>query len=168
MVRILPKTITEDEFLSLVKATDNNELKLAMTLGFYQCMRASEILDLKQDNIDLKRGFIHILQAKGKKDRDIPIMRPVKKGLKHLPINLIYRTYLRKIKRLAKEVLDKEITSHTFRHSGATFYLNKKRVDIRIIQNLLGHSRIDTTQIYTHVTPESQKEIFDKIWEEKE
>lgn len=166
MARKLPKTISEEEFISMVKETNDNKLKLGMMLGFYQCMRVSEVLSLTKENVDLKRGFVHIIQAKGSKDRDIPIMKPIRKGLKHLPVDLKYRTYLRKIKRLAKEVIGKDIGTHTFRHSGSTFYLNKKRIDIRILQGLLGHSRLDTTLIYTHITPESQKEIFDKVWEE--
>jgi len=50
------------------------------------------------------------------------------------------------------------------RHSGATFYLNDKNVDIRHIQLLLGHSQLNTTQIYTHVSPKNLKDKFDGVW----
>ena len=83
-MRVLPSTISESEFLEGIKKVKRPKLKLAFYLGFYQCMRVSEIVNLKPENINMNTGFIHIKQAKGNKDRDIPIMPPVKHGLRHL------------------------------------------------------------------------------------
>jgi len=173
MARILPKTISHDEFLKIIKAEKRKDFKLAFILGFYQAMRISEIKALRPEDVDQERGFIHLIQAKGNKDRDVPLMLPVRQALrwgkKFLPFKFSIRTLQRAIKRAGIDVLDKDIHFHTLRHSGSTFYLNEgingKKADIRQIQGLLGHSRIDTTMIYTHVTPDSLKKVFDSIFE---
>ena len=170
MGRRLPKTISQEEFLQLVagvKHTDKDKvkkIKAAFVLGFYQCMRISEVLDLKQEHIDKSRGFLHLLQAKGNKDRDIPIQKPIIKFLKHIPIGIPKRTLQRILTETAQRVLGKHLTFHHLRHSGATFYLNSG-LDIRHLQALLGHARIGTTEIYTHVTSTGLKKITDKLWE---
>ena len=163
-----PKTITEKELLKIVKATKPKKYKLAFMLGFYQCLRVSEVVKLLPEHVDKERGYLHLLQAKGAKDRDIPIAPPVLKGLKHLPISCSVRTLQRQIKELAKKVLGKDIHFHTLRHSGATFCLNILKMDIRHVQFMLGHSRITTTEIYTHVTPEAQKRRFEEAWGERD
>ena len=154
----IPKTITESEFLEKLKGVQDKKLKLAFMLGFYQGMRVSEVVNLKLENIDKERGFIHIIAGKGNKDRDIPIMSPVKAGLKYLPLDIGVR-WLQKL-----SIRYFGVKFHTFRHSGATFYLNEKKIDIRQIQQLLGHSRLDTTQIYTHVNPSQLKTAFEEAW----
>ena len=158
-MRKLPKTISETEFLEGMKAVSSPKRKIAFYLGFYQCMRISEVVKLKTANIDLNRGFIHIIAGKGNKDRDIPIAEPVKKGLKHIPVDVKERQLQLDIKKIFPE-----LHFHSLRHSGATFYLNEKNMDIRTIQQLLGHSRLDTTQIYTHVTSKDLKKKFDDAW----
>jgi len=166
MVKKLPKTISEKEFKLIIKEVKDKKLKLAFMLGFYQCMRVSEITKLKPIDVDLDGNLLHILDAKGGKDRNIPIMPPVKRGLKHLPIGLSDRTLQRQIKSWALKVISKDIHFHTLRHSGATFYLNDKKRDIRHIQVLLGHSRLSTTQIYTHVSPKALAKAFgEEIWD---
>lgn len=159
MSRKIPTTITEDEFMQGLKKVSNIKLKLAFMLGFYQCMRVSEVMKLRPEDVNLNTGFIHIKQAKGSKDRSVPIMQPVRRGLKHLPIGLSKRSLQRHIKKYWPN-----LKFHSLRHSGATFYLNEKDIDIRFIQQLLGHSRLDTTQIYTHVAPKQLKNRFDDIW----
>src|SRR3989338_5258920 len=154
----LPKTISESEFLEGTKKLKDNKHKIAFMLGFYQGMRVSEVVNLLPENIDRERGFIHIKEAKGNKDRDVPIMPPVLSGLKHIPIGIGIR-WLQKLSQRHYGV-----NFHTFRHSGATFYLNDKKVDIRQIQQLLGHSRLDTTQIYTHINPTQLKNAFEEVW----
>lgn len=171
----IPTTISEEQFLEGISRIDEqikncpsaNEAtrtslkkhKLAFMLGFYQCMRVSEVAALQPANVDKDRGFLHILAAKGQKDRDVPIMPPVVKGLAYLPIGIGVRGLQKACKRVWPE-----LHFHSLRHSGATFYLNVKKVDIRLIQQLLGHSRLDTTQIYTHVTPDNLKSGFEDAW----
>lgn len=160
-IKRLPKTISEEEFIEKIKDIKKPKVKLALMLGFYQCMRVSEVAKLQNKDVDKNRGFLHIIEAKGKKDRDVPIMKPVQKGLKHLPIGRDIRT----LQRWCKQYFP-EHHFHTLRHSGATFYLHKKKVSIRTIQQLLGHSNLSTTQIYTHITPTDMKEQFDEVWKE--
>jgi len=160
-MRKLPDTVSKAEIDLLIKHTRLIHHKLAYLLGFYQCLRISEVVGLEAINIDSQRGFIHIKQGKGNKDRDIPIMPELKHYLRYVPIKVGVRALERSIKRIGLKVLKKDIHFHTLRHSGATYYLNKRGIDIRNIQTLLGHSRLDTTQIYTHVTPESLKKAFE-------
>jgi len=157
----IPKTISEKEFLDGVKKVPKNrkDIKLAFMLGFYQCLRISEVCNLKPEHVDKDRGFLHILNAKGGKDRDVPIMKPVWAGLKYLPVEIGHRALQKQVKKYWPDH-----HFHSFRHSGASYYLNSKKVDIRAIQQLLGHSRLDTTMIYTHVTPDDLKERFAGLW----
>ena len=163
-MRKLPKTITEKELLKVVKATKSKKYKLAFMLGFYQCLRVSEVVKLLPEHVDKERGYLHLLQAKGAKDRDVPIAPPVLKGLKYLPISCSVRTLQRQLKEIAKKVLDVDIHFHTLRHSGATFCINVLKIDVRHVQFMLGHARITTTEIYTHITPEAHKKRFDEAW----
>jgi len=155
----LPKTISEVEFIDTIKKVKNTKHKLAFMLGFYQCMRVSEIVNLKPTDIDKDRGFIHIIAGKGNKDRDIPITPIVRKGLRNLPINLTRQALHNAMKKYFPGH-----HFHTLRHSGATFYLNEKKMGLRQLQQLLGHSRLDTTTIYTHITPENLKKSMEELW----
>jgi integrase len=159
-MRKIPDTITEEEFLKVLLATKKPHHKLAYVLGFYQAMRISEVLNLKPEDIDLGRKLIKIKEAKGMKDRNIPISPNAIKGLKHLPIKCGRRALQYAFKRKAKEVLGKDLHFHTLRHSGATYYFNIKKWDIRAIQVFLGHSKLDTTSIYTHVNPENLTKLM--------
>lgn len=153
-MRKIPDTITEEELLKVLKATKKNHHKLAYALGFWQAMRISEIVNLRKENIDLGRNLVIIKEAKGKKDRNIPIAPETRRYLKHLPMKCGIRALEIAFKKICKKVLDKDMKFHGLRHSGATHYLNVKGWNIRIVQQFLGHSRLDTTQIYTHVSPQ--------------
>ena len=162
-MRRIPVTISEDEFQLLIKNTKNKQHKLAFMLGFYQCMRVSEVVKLLPINIDIGRRLISIKEAKGQKDRNIPISPEIQAGLKYLPVGIGIRALQIAFKNKAKKVLEKDLHFHTLRHSGATHYLNNKKWSIRHIQVFLGHSRIDTTLIYTHINPE---DLVNKMWEQ--
>lgn len=161
MKRRIPDTITEEEFVKILKATKKDSHRLAFLLGFYQAMRVSEVVNLLPENIEFDQKLIKIKQAKGKKDRHIPIIQPlilgsqeVLRALKKLPVSCGVRALEIAIKNYGKKVLGKDIYFHTLRHSGATWLLNKKKWDVRQVQRFLGHSKIQTTEIYTHVSPE--------------
>jgi len=123
-LRKLPKTISHNEFLEIlkgikekeVKGIHKNKIKLAFMLGFYQCLRVGEVPKLLPDDVDMERGMLHIRQAKGQKDRDVPIMPPVLRGLRKLPIECSVRTLQRAIKRVSMRVIGKDIHFHTLRH----------------------------------------------------
>lgn len=164
MAFVIPETITEEELIRILKAIEKPKLRLAFVLGFYACMRVSEVIKLREEHIDRGQRIIRIKSAKGQKDRNIPIPPQALRGLRELPINCTARLLQMRIKEYGKKVLKKDIHFHTLRHSGATYYLNKKKWSTRQVQQLLGHSRIVTTEIYTHVTP---ADLVDQMWEEK-
>lgn len=163
MSRKIPITITEKEFGQIVKAEKNQKKKLAYVLGFYQCMRISEVIKLQPSDIDYQRRLINIKQAKGNKDRNVPLAPECLKGIKHLPMNMSIRTLQRNFKNLAFKVIGKDVHFHTLRHSGATFYLSVKKWNLRQVQFFLGHADVSTTQIYTHVNP---TEMVNLMWGE--
>ncbi len=156
----LPEIINETDFINIIKKVQDKKLKLAFMLGFYEGMRVSEVIKLQLEDVDRVSGFLHIKNAKGGKDRQIPIMPPVEQGLKHLPMKI----GIRQLQKRFKQHFPSNLHFHSLRHSGASYYLNDKKVGIRSIQQLLGHSRLDTTQIYTHINPQQLKEDFTKIW----
>jgi len=160
---VLPDTIKEEELIELVKKTKLKNQRTAFILGFYQCMRVSEVANLQKEDIDFNGGFIRIKQGKGSKDRDIPIMKETRRFLQNVPVGIGKRGLQKALKIASKKILNKDIHFHTLRHSGATHYLNVKKVDIRFIQALLGHAQLSTTQIYTHVNPQSLRDAFDGL-----
>ena len=148
-------------------------------LLFATGMRISELCNLKVTDIDLKTGIIKVF-GKGSKERIIQICNPDIKSLlkkyrklyvnrieddKSFFINRLGQTISTQSVRLMlrqyvqKSSVPKNITPHTFRHTFATLLL-EENVDIRYIQSMLGHSSINTTQIYTHINTESQKKIL--------
>lgn len=159
---VIPKTITEEELIKILKTIRNNKIRLAFALGFYECMRVSEVVNLKPENINKDLKLIEIKQSKGSKDRNIPIAPEIMKGLKHLPVGCSIRTLQRQFKNKCKEVLEKDCHFHTLRHSGVTYYLVKKRWSSLEVQRMAGHSKITTTQIYTHINP---VDLVDRMWE---
>lgn len=159
-MRKIPETISEEELIKILNATKKAHHKLAYALGFYQAMRVSEVIKLKPEDIDFGRKLIKIKEAKGKKDRNIPISPNIIRGLKNLPIGCKARALQVAFKLKAKEVLGRDLHFHTLRHSGATYYFNIKKWDIRAIQVFLGHSKLDTTSIYTHVNPENLTKLM--------
>ena len=162
----LPEIITEKELQEILKVTKKQTHKLAFALGFYQCMRVSEVANLKPENINKGQKLILIKQAKGKKDRNIPIAPEVIKGLKHLPVGVGVRALQKSFKKYLKIALDREdLHFHSLRHSGITHYLTKKKWSSLEVQRLAGHSKITTTEIYTHISPEN---LVSRMWGEEE
>ena len=153
----IPETITEQEFSEILKDKKlKGHHKLAFALGFYNCLRISEIVNLKQENIDWNRKLLLIKEAKGKKDRNIPISISIPKRLtdKYIPIKCGVRALEIIFKKKSKEILKRDLHFHSLRHSGATHKLNIQKWDSRALQQYLGHSSLNTTQIYLKVTPE--------------
>jgi len=162
MARKIPETITEEELIRILKIKMKEDYKVAFKLGFYQSMRLSEVVSLQKGNIDAPRHLIMIKQAKGQKDRNIPIIKPlllpeqtIIRAFKRIPLKCSRRSLQWAFKRYAKEALGRDLHFHTLRHSGATWLLNEKRWDIRHVQTFLGHSKLATTEIYTHVSPQA-------------
>ena len=164
MAELIPETITEEELIRILRATKQKHHRAAFILGFYAAMRVSEIVNLLPENIDRGQRLIKIKHAKGGKDRNIPLPPQATKAVSYIPIGCGVRALEIAIKKKAKKVLNRDVHFHTLRHSGATYYINKKKWSTRQVQQLLGHSKIQTTEIYTHVTPQ---DLIEKMWEEK-
>lgn len=153
-MRKLPETITENELIEVIKITRKKQHKLAFMLGFYEGLRVSEVVKLLPDNIDYEQHLIRIKQAKGSKDRNIPIAPEIIRKLNILPIGCGVRALEIAFKKYCKLAgLTKDLHFHSLRHSCATRLLNEKQWNIRQVQQFLGHERLDTTMIYTHVSP---------------
>jgi len=158
----LPETITRKEFEQIMKECKHPHHKLAFALGFFNAMRVSEVANLQLSDVDFGRKLIHIKQAKGKKDRIVPIAPEVVRGLKKLPVGIGIRALQVAWNRITKRVLGSRHKFHILRHSGATYYLNEKKWNLRQVQVLLGHAKISTTQIYTHLNP---TDLISAMWD---
>lgn len=158
----IPETMSEDDVITILNVVKKPHHKLAIALGFYQAMRVSEVVKLKPEDIDYGQKIIRIKDAKGKKDRNIPIAPQVQRGLKNnLPIKCGIRALEIMFKKISKKVLNRDLHFHSLRHSGATYYLNEKKWDSRQVQVFLGHNSLQTTQIYCHVRPQ---DLVDLMW----
>lgn len=158
----LPETIGLEDILKLLRSVQKPHHKLAFILGFFGCMRVSEVVHLRLEDIDFGQKIIRIKQGKGDKDRNIPIPKEATiQALKgYIPVGCGVRALQISFKGYAKKVLSRDLHFHSLRHSGATYYL-KKGWNIREVQQFLGHSRLDTTMLYTHVGVD---DLVKKIW----
>jgi integrase/recombinase XerD len=183
--RSLPKSLTEEEVESLLSAPaiadplghrDRTMLEVLYATG----LRVSELVNLKYNQINTSQGVIRVL-GKGNRERLIPlgeeavrwltdfVRAPRSEILLDRTTDYLFPTrrgdrmtrqaFWHIIKRYArKAVIDKELSPHTLRHAFATHLLNHG-ADLRVVQMLLGHSDLSTTQIYTHVARERMKEM---------
>jgi len=168
----LPKFITYDELNKLLENTNNYRDKLIIKFLFYTGVRVSELIKIKKNDIIFEEGFVKVY-GKGGKERIVPIPKELLNELKDYinKINTenIFPLSSRQVERIIKNVaekagINKKVTPHVLRHSLATTLLSKG-VDIRYIQEILGHSSLNITQIYTHVVPNQLKEIYNKVFE---
>lgn len=184
--RKLPNILTIEEVDKLLDIKLNTPFdyrnKAMLELMYSSGLRVSELVDLKLNNIDLDNGYVRCL-GKGKKERIIPIgeiaieylkkyineyRNSMKKGyytenvfLNNHGKNITRQGFFLIIKNIAKEKnIDKNITPHMLRHSFATHLLNNG-ANLRTIQEMLGHSSITTTQIYTNVSNDIIKENYE-------
>lgn len=179
----IPSFLTFDEVTSLFKCIDEeNEIEYrdkVMLLLMYSCgLRVSEMISLEKKSINFEEKILSI-KGKGNKERSIPINEVALDYLSHylnkeIKTNKTKRVFINKttkkpltrqvffmnLKKYAKRAgIDKEISPHTLRHTFATELL-ENGADLRIVQTLLGHSNVSTTQIYTHI---STKKILNAL-----
>jgi integrase/recombinase XerD len=173
----IPTVLSKEEVKKLFKTFDSKKSKLMVSLLYACGFRVSELVNLKIQDISFDERIGHVRQAKGRKDRIFNIPSFLFKDLKrqadrqrqkehpHLfsnPAtgNQLSTRNIQKIITLAtrKAEIQKDVHPHTLRHSFAT-HLLEDGVDIRKIQELLGHADLSTTQIYTHISTEELKKI---------
>jgi integrase/recombinase XerD len=183
--RSLPRSLTEEEVESLLSApviTDplGNRDRTMLEVLYATGLRVSELVNLRQSQINLNQGVIRIL-GKGDRERLIPLGEEAMRALKEFARGprgeillerqtdylfptrrgdrMTRQAFWHIIKRYARKAgIGKELSPHTLRHAFATHLLNHG-ADLRVVQMLLGHSDLSTTQIYTHVARERLKDM---------
>jgi integrase/recombinase XerD len=171
----LPNVLSKEEVKRIITSPINLKHRAMLSLIYACGLRRSELLNLKPNDVDSKRGLLIIRQAKGKKDRIVPIsektiamLREYYKAYK--PTQWLFEgqdkaipysdTSLHEILKIAvaKAGIKKPVSLHWLRHSYAT-HLLESGTDLRYIQELLGHRSSKTTEIYTHVSAQSIQKI---------
>lgn len=170
----LPVVLSRDEINSIVEVIGNEKHKLMIALAYASGLRVSEIINLKIKDVNLAELIIHLKGAKGNKDRITVLPEKLISGLKKMIAGRDSSFYFFASERggrlsartaqkifenaLKKSGVKKDATFHSLRHSFAT-HLLENGVDVRYVQELLGHRNIRTTQLYTKVTNPSLKNI---------
>lgn len=183
--RSLPKSLSEDEVDSLLNAPNTDEPlghrdRAMLELLYATGLRVSELISIKQSQINFNQGVLRII-GKGDRERLIPLGEESQRWLKdfidgpRMEILLERQTdylfptrrgdcmtrqaFWHIIKRYAEKAdIRQKISPHSLRHAFATHLLNRG-ADLRVVQMLLGHSDLSTTQIYTHVARERLKDL---------
>ena len=183
--RRLPKTLSEDDVFLLLSAPNTSDDyglrdRAMLELTYAAGLRVSELVALELDSVNLKQGVLRIM-GKGKKERLVPVgdeaifwlKRYITKSravlakenhsnavfLSRLGLRMSRQSFWHLVKKYCILVgLKETVSPHTLRHCFATHLVNND-ADLRIVQTLLGHSDISTTQIYTYVASERLKKI---------
>ena len=180
--RKLPNFLYLDQMDGLLHASDCSNIlgsrdQVIMELLYGSGLRVSELVGLDRENLDLEIGLIRVL-GKGSKERVVPVTNhailAIEKYLKmrqdHSKILLLNYQGTRLSARSVRRVLDKmvakismeqHVNPHMLRHSYATHMLDGG-ADLRSVQELLGHIKLSSTQIYTHLTRERLKKVYDQ------
>lgn len=172
--RKLPIVLTRNEILKILDNIKNIKHRLAVSLAYGAGLRVSEVVDLRVCDLDLVEGIIHLKQAKGRKDRltlfpekligEMRVLIAFADGGSYvfaserggkLTSRTMQKIFTQALKRAG---IFKAATFHSLRHSFAT-HLLENGIDIRYVQELLGHQNIRTTQRYTQVTSTKLKTI---------
>ena len=181
----LPVVLSREEVARLLAAVDNLKHQAALAVAYGAGLRASEVVSLKVSDIDSQRMTLRIEQGKGSKDRYAMLSPVLLERLRTWwkfaraqgkmlqggwlfpgldPIDPLSTRQLNRAVHAAAEAagIDKRVAMHTLRHSFATHLLEQK-VDIRVIQVLLGHKKLETTALYAQVATDVLREVISPI-----
>jgi site-specific recombinase XerD len=181
----LPVVLSRDEVARLIAAAPNPKSQTALSVAYATGLRVSEVVALKVTDIDSQRMTLRVEQGKGGKDRYAMLSPVLLERLRawwrlaHAqgkmlpggwlfpgmnPVEPLTARQLNRAVHIAAQTarIDKRVTMHTLRHSFATHLLEQK-VDIRVIQVMLGHKKLETTSIYTHVATEILREVVNPL-----
>lgn len=178
--RYLPKVMTINEMSCIISQNLSCLERAIIELLYASGLRVSELVNLNLSNVNLEQDYVRCF-GKGSKERLVPIGEEAKEALKYylkeraiivhkysLKTNIFFikengknisRQYIYKLVNRTGKLIGKHITPHTIRHSFAT-HLLENGADLRVVQELLGHSDVSTTQLYTHVSKKRLKEVY--------
>lgn len=173
--RKLPDVLSKEEVKMILEAPQNIKHKAMLSLIYACGLRRSELLNLRIGDVDAQRQLLHVHQAKGRKDRVVPLSDKIIDLLREYYKAFRPKTWLfegeqkgrqysaNSLRSILKQALKragirKSVTLHTLRHSYAT-HLLESGTDLRYIQEILGHKSSKTTEIYTHVSKKDIQQI---------
>jgi integrase/recombinase XerD len=173
--RKAPVVLSEEEVARLLEAAPNLKYKAALSVAYGAGLRVSEVANLKVSDIDSQRMTLRVEQGKGQRDRYVMLAPQLLELLREWwlaarpqawlfpgrnPINpMSARQLVRAVHAAAQAAgIAKRVSPHTLRHSFAT-HLLEQNVDIRVIQVLLGHAKLETTALYTRVAVNTIRDI---------
>ena len=177
-IKKLPKTMSIQQLEAVFNVTDNLKHQTALMIAYSAGLRVSEVANLKLEDVDSDRMLIRIKQAKGSKDRLVPLSAKMLTQLRkyyklyepkywlfenmvgdHLSTRTFQKVFEKsKIKAKIKDY----VTFHSLRHSYAT-HLLEAGVNLRYIQEILGHQSSKTTEVYTHVCVRHYSKIINPL-----
>lgn len=180
--RTLPVVLSVHEVSRLIAATHNIKHQVALSVAYGAGLRASEVVGLKVTDVDSQRMTLRVEQGKGRKDRYAMLSPLLLQRLrtwwrvghaqgKIRPGGWLFPGLdptdpltIRQLNRAVHDAaeaakINKRVTTHSLRHGFATHLLERK-VDVRVIQVLLGHKKLETTSIYTHVATDLLREVI--------
>jgi integrase/recombinase XerD len=171
----LPEVLTKDEVRKMIDSADNQKSRLIISLLYSNGLRVSELVNLKVEDINFTDRSGWVRRGKGAKDRIFVIPENLAKEIQEYLQGKEHKFIFskeeplttRNIQKIIKGTkiragLSKKVTPHTFRHSFAT-HLLEQGTDIRLIQTMLGHSSLSTTQVYTHVSSEQIRKVANPL-----
>jgi integrase/recombinase XerD len=183
--RTLPVVLSREEAARLIAAVRNLKHQIALSVAYGAGLRASEVVSLRITDVDSQRMTLRIQKGKGEKDRYAmlsPLMlerlrtwyriarsqgKMLEGGWLFPGLNPVEPLSVRQLNRAVHAAalaagINKRVSMHTLRHAFATHLLEQKE-DIRVIQVLLGHKKLETTAIYTHVATEVLRQVISPL-----
>jgi len=175
----LPTVLTQEEVARLLDAAPGAKYKAALSVAYGAGLRASEVLSLKVSDIDSGRMLLRVEQGKGRKDRQAMLSPMLLDILREWycigrpvaclfpgqnPVNPMTARQLNRACHAAAQLAEigKRVSLHTLRHSFAT-HLLEQDIDIRVIQVLLGHAKLNTTALYTRVATTTIRKVMSPL-----